>query len=144
MFIQSKRSAERIGQRSAHGNPAFSILELLLVLAISSILATVAVVLYRDYVETARLGVLDATIASIEPFQEAHKLNKGNYAEGSWHHESEGDQSLFEAIGWRPTEEDSDHVVRVSLVEDGFQVVASNAYGESLCREYPSRKICDG
>ena len=143
MFLQPKHSTKRFGQRLARGKPAFSILELLLVLAISSILATVAVVLYQDYVETARLGVLDATIASIEPFQEAHKLNKGNYAEGSWRLESEDDQSLFEAIGWRPAAEDTDLVVRVSLVEGGFQVVASNVYGESLCREYPSRRTCD-
>lgn len=126
------------------GKPAFSILELLMVLAISAILATVAVVLYRDYVETARLGVLDATIASIEPFQASHKLQSGSYAEGSWRLESNDDQSLFDAIGWRPAAQDSHLVIKVSLVEGGFQVVASNAYGESLCRQYPSRRICEG
>lgn len=115
-----------------------------MVLAISSILATVAVVLYRDYVETARLGVLDATIASIEPFQESHRLKHGSYGEGSWRLANEDDQSLFEAIGWRPQAEDTNIVIKVTLVEHGFEVIASNTFGESLCREYPSRRTCDG
>lgn len=114
----------------------------MLVLAISSILATVAVVLYTDYVQTARLGVLDASISSIAPFQEAHKLKSGAYAEGSWQLDSEDDQSLFEAIGWRPSSEETGLTVEVTLIKDGFQVNASNAYGETLCRQYPSRKLC--
>ncbi len=130
-------------RRQARKSHAFSILELMLVLAISSILATVAVVLYRDYLETARLGVLDAGISSIAPFQEAHKLKSGRYAEGSWQLEGEDDQSLFDAIGWRPSSQETDLTIEVTLIEGGFQVTADNAYGESLCREFPSRKLCD-
>ncbi len=114
----------------------------MLVLAVSSILATIAVVLYQDYVETARLGVLDAAIASIEPFQEAHTLENGAYAAGSWRFESPDDESLFEAIGWRPTDEHADLVVRVTLIKAGFQVRASNSFNDAICREFPSRRAC--
>lgn len=129
--------------RSPRGGSGFSILELMLVLVVSSILATIAVVLYQDYVETARLGVLDAAVASIEPFQEVHSLQNGAYAEGSWRFEGPEDESLFAAIGWRPADEDADLVVRVALVEDGFQVVASNSFDDALCREFPSRRACE-
>ncbi len=122
--------------------PAFSILELMLVLAVSSILATIAVVLYQDYVETARLGVLDAAILSIEPFQEAHNLQSGEYAQGSWHVEGPEDESLFTAIGWRPNDKNADLIVQVSLTEDGFQVRASNSFNDAICREFPSRRAC--
>ncbi len=120
----------------------FSILELMLVLAVSSILSTIAVVLYQNYVETARLGVLDAAIMSIEPFQEAHSLQSGTYAEGSWRATGTGDESLFDAIGWRPTDEDADLIVRVTLTEGGFQVRASNSFNDVACRVFPSRRAC--
>ena len=113
-----------------------------MVLAVSSILATIAVVLYQDYVETARLGVLDATVASIEPFQEAHNLSSGSYASGSWRFAGPEDESLFDAIGWRPASEDSDVVVQVKLIDEGYQALASNAFDDAICREYPSRKLC--
>ncbi|MCY4323810.1 MAG: prepilin-type N-terminal cleavage/methylation domain-containing protein [Gammaproteobacteria bacterium] len=129
-------------KRSPTCRRAFSILELMLVLAVSSILATIAVVLYQDYVETARLGVLDAAIASIEPFQEAHTLENGSYAEGSWRFDGPDDESLFDAIGWRPTDEQADLVVKVTVTETGFQVRASNSFDDAACREFPSRRAC--
>lgn len=132
--------------RSTHTRPranrAFSILELMLVLAVSAILSTVAVVLYQDYVETARLGVLDASIASIEPFQEAHNLRYGSYGEGSWRFVDDDDESLFDTIGWRPSADNTDLMVKVTLTESGFQVLARNSFNDSLCRTYPSRTPC--
>ena len=136
-----RRCPERSRARHDGG---FSLLELMLVLTVSAILATVAVVLYKEYAQTARLGVLDASIASIEPFQEAHRMKNGAYAEGSWHLTSETDESLFEAIGWRPSSTQSaDFSLEVILNDEGFRVVAKNSLGEALCRDYPSRESCE-
>ena len=136
-----RRCPERGPARARCG---FSLLELMLVLTVSAILATVAVVLYKEYAQTARLGVLDASIASIEPFQEAHRMKQGAYAEGSWHLNSETDESLYEAIGWRPSStESANFSLEVTLSDDGFRVVAKNSLGEALCRDYPSRESCE-
>ena len=137
-----RQDSQRPSHSGAPDSRAFSILELMLVLAVSSILATIAVVLYQDYVQTARLGVLDAAIASIEPFQEAHNLQNGTYATGSWRFSGPEDESLFDAIGWHPSSESSDLVVEVNLIDDGFRVRASNSFNDSVCREYPSRNSC--
>ncbi len=143
MIFRTRQSKSKPVARPVRQGHAFSILELMLVLVLSSILSTVAVMLYQDYLETARLGVLDASIASIEPFQEEHRLRHGAYGEGSWHVSGESDESLFEVIGWRPTATEVDLMVEVTRVNDGFQVVASNSLGESLCRQYPSRSDCE-
>ena len=114
-----------------------------MVLAVSAILATVAVALYKEYAETARLGVLDASVASIEAFQEAYRLEHGTYAQGSWHLTSDADESLFEAIGWRPSSTETNFSLDVTLHGQGFRVIAKNSFGQTLCRDYPSRERCE-
>lgn len=138
------KTAESSRRFPSMNRRGFSILELMAVLALSAILATISVVLYQDYVETVRLGVLDASISSIAPFQEAHRIEHGSYGEGSWHLDSNTDESLFEAIGWRPSATDAaDLSLEVTLIDKGFRVVAKNAFGQVICRDYPSRERCE-
>lgn len=140
----SYKTTQRSGSCRSTRLRGFSILELMIVLALSTILATIAVVLYQDYVETARLGVLDASISSIAPFQEAHRIEHGSYGEGSWHLNSDIDESLFDVIGWRPSATDTaDFSLEVTLIDNGFRVVARNAFGQAVCRDYPSRETCE-
>ena len=62
----------------------FTLVELMIVVAIMAIIAAVAMPLYTGYIRTARIGALVDSIATIEVFQEDFRLRTGNYQAGAY------------------------------------------------------------
>lgn len=118
----------------------FSLIELLVAVAIVGIVAALAVPIYRGYVATAREGALGRQIASLALFQEDARLRTGAYGAGVWD-PSAHDDSLADATGWRP-ETDDGAVFRVTADATTWTVNATDASGLSVCRVYPAGTPC--
>lgn len=125
-----------------HGNErGFSLLELMIAVAIVGIIAAVAIPIYSNYISDAETGVLRSNIDSIRLFQEDFRLRRGAYASGNY--EFGVDTSITDAIGWSPQENDGT-TYSVVLVNGGasYQVTATNANGTTVCRQLPENVDC--
>jgi len=115
----------------------FTLIELMVSIAIVAILSAIAFPMYTNYITTSQEGVLVQNVSTIEMFQEDFRLRNGAYAVDL------GDVDAIEAaIGWRPQADDG---TTYSIADsDGtiYQVTATNADGMAICVEYPSRTRC--
>jgi prepilin-type N-terminal cleavage/methylation domain-containing protein len=115
----------------------FTLIELMVAIAIVAILSAIAFPIYTRYIDTSEEGVLVTNIASMEIFQEDFRMRNGSYAVNL------ADLAAIEAaIGWRPQANDG---ITYSIANgDGsvYQVTATHPNGETVCVEYPSRTRC--
>ena len=118
----------------------FTLLELMVAMAILAALAAVAVPAYRGYVESAATGALMHGIVSMAAFQEEARLSGGVYVGGAYD-PAGGDTSLATAIGWQPAGAGAVYVVDASAGTT-YRVTATDAQGRSVCRIMPARTRC--
>ena len=118
----------------------FSLLELVIAVAIVAALAALAVPAYRGYMDTARDAALAAQMDSIALFQEDLRLRTGSYASGRYD-AARGDRSLADALGWEPSADDG-NIYAVTAEAARWSVSATDAGGRTLCRVYPARTPC--
>lgn len=119
----------------------FSLLELMVSIAILGIIAAISVPLYRGYVESAAKGALINDVATMEVFQEDVMLRTGAYAEGT-HDAQAGETSLTDAIGWQPRADAGAVYVVEEATASSYRVTATDSQGRSVCRIMPARTPC--
>ena len=115
----------------------FSLIELMVGLAIISILAAFALPAYRNYIDTAEQGVMIGNMKSMGMFQEDFFLRNGQYAVGL------GDIAAIDgAIGWNPRADDD--ITYSIAAGDGsvYRVSAVHPSGSTLCMQYPDNIPC--
>ena len=118
-------------------NGGFSLIELMIAIAIIAIISAIALPLYNDYIDTGEEGVLVNNISTIEIFQEDFRLRNGVYAVNL-----ADIAAITAAIGWNPQANDG---ITYSIADsDGsfYEVTATNADGESVCIQFPARDRC--
>jgi prepilin-type N-terminal cleavage/methylation domain-containing protein len=119
----------------------FTLIELMIAVAIIALLSAIALPLYNGYVQTSREGVLLNNIASIRVFQEDALLRTGAYVPGNYD-VAGGDTSLSDPpLNWDPRGDD-DIVYQVVLVGDDYRVTATDEAGVTVCRQYPDDVPC--
>jgi len=115
----------------------FTLVELMVTVAIIALLAAVAMPMYNEYISTSREGVLVTNISTIEVFQEDFRLRTGNYLLVA------ADMAAIEAaIGWEPRADDG---TTYSIADGGggsYQVTATDNAGTTVCIEFPEKTRC--
>jgi prepilin-type N-terminal cleavage/methylation domain-containing protein len=115
----------------------FTLIELMIAVAIIAIIASVALPLYSGYVQTSREAVLTSNISTMEVFQEDFRLRTGAYLTAA------ADVAAIEAaIGWRP-QDDGGISYRIAAGPAGsYEVIAVDSAGTTVCLRLPARARC--
>ncbi len=115
----------------------FSLIELMVTVAIVGLLAAISVPMYNDYITTSKQGVLTENINSIRLFQEDHKLYEGAYAAGEYPFRT-GQPDLGAILGWEPrTALDEVTYVVDNVTASGFRVTATHDDGTTVVMSFP-------
>ena len=117
----------------------FSLVELMIAVAIVAILAGIALPAYNNYIATSREGALISSISTMSVFQEDYRLRTGAYAAGSYTNGT-ADANLA-VLRWQPNEDEVDFVV-VANAGTSYDVTATDASGYEVCRRYPGGDAC--
>lgn len=119
----------------------FSLVELLIAVAVIVVIAAIGIPLYRGYVDTAGESVLMSQMAAMAVFQEDTRLRTGAYGAGSFDR-ARGINTLTAAIGWQPSA--GDDTVYVVAADGGasWMVTARARDGPALCRAFPANAPC--
>ena len=104
----------------------FSLIELMITVAIIGILAAIAIPAYNGYIETAHMAAARTNLANLRVFLEDFYYDKNTYVAGTY--DPAGDvTTLPNALGWRP-DGDNDQFV--------YTVAACTAAGGSIANCY--------
>ena len=124
--IQPKRSAQ-----------GFTLIELMIVVAIIAIISAVALPMYNGYIATSRDGVLVSNISTIEIFQDDFNLRPGAYmlvaADAA---------AINTGIGWLPRNNDGTTYVLSDGGGGSYDVTATDTNGTVVCMRYPEKNRC--
>lgn len=111
----------------------FTLIELMIAVAIISVLAAIAIPAYRGYLETAREGVLTHNISTMRIFQEDFRLRTGNYAAFTY----DPDNPANTPIGWRPDSDGAQVTYVVTVDGNSYTVVATDGAGTTVIQTFP-------
>ena len=130
-----------------HLRNGFTLVELMIAVAIAAILGSLAMTVYNGYVSSSRESALLQTLQSVKLVQEDRRLRLGEYVEGAYDPTNPSvSGGLASTLGWNP----SDPSLEISLVAEcqadgtapecargsGVKVTATHTQGESMCRIY--------
>ena len=130
-----------------HLKNGFTLVELMIAIAIAAILGSLAMTAYNGYVSSSRESALLQTLQSVKLVQEDRRLRLGEYVEGAYDPTNPAvSGGLASTLGWNP----SDPNLEISLVAEcqadgtapecargsGIKVTATHTQGESMCRIY--------
>ncbi len=112
----------------------FTLIEIMIAVAIIGILVAVAVPLYRGYIETGQQQALLARSDGLRIFQENWRVDNGSYFAGTY---TSGGANGFAAIGY-VVQNDQDGITLTVTACDGdaiancFKLIATDEAGHSL------------
>ncbi len=126
---------QNIMQSKIHG---YTLVEIMIVVAIMAIIAAVALPMYSGYIQTSREGVLINNIATVEVFEEDIRLRTGAYQAGVFNGGADADLLV---LGWAPQEDDGT-VYSIVLAGASYDVTATDTSGTVVCRRLPEKIEC--
>ncbi len=115
----------------------FSLMEMLVAVAIIGILGAVALPAYNDYIQTSEEATLTASMSTMELFQEDFRLRTGAYAVNL-----ADKAAITAAIDWNPRD-DNEYVIADSADATAlYAVTATSPTGLVVCIEFPEKDRC--
>lgn len=125
--------------RFSNKTRGFSLIELMVAAGVMAIISAIAIPLYTDYIETARLGVMSTNIETIRLFEEDYRLSEGTYIAATYNPaDPDAGGGLKAVLGWEPrTEQDTITYVVDNVSANGFRVTATSSAGDTIVKTYP-------
>lgn len=122
----------------ASAQRGFSLIELMVSIAIIAIIAAIAIPLYQGYIQTSREGVLINNLSSIEIFQEDRRLRQGTYLTAA-----ADAAAITAAIGWSPQDAGAVTYVITDPGAGSYDVTATDVgTGTTVCVRFPQKNRC--
>ncbi|HJN50367.1 MAG: type II secretion system protein [Pseudomonadales bacterium] len=114
--------------------PGFSLVELMIAVAVIGIIGAIAVPYFSDYMDTASQGVMRNNIESIRLFEEERKLSLGAYVAGTYDPaDPDNGSGLKKVLGWSPrTTEDKITYVVDNVTSNGYRFTATGDDGSTV------------
>ncbi len=141
---ETLRPARRLANRPRVLRPrppvpkrGYTLLELMIVVAILALIAALALPAYHGYMQSSREGALAANIATMEVFQEDYRLRTGAYLQTA-----DDAAAIAATIGWRPKSADGTRYRIAPGDEGSYQVTAVSSEGTRVCIRLPERTRC--
>ena len=115
----------------------FSLIELMIAVAIIAIIAAVAMPAYNGYITTSREGVLVNNLSTIEVFQEDFRLRNGNFLVAAANL-----AAITAGIGWQPQDDGGVTYVITDPGGGSYDITATDAAGTTVCMTMPEKVRC--
>jgi len=141
-------------RRSNHQLSGMTLVELLIVIAVAGVLASVAWPIYQGYVSSSRESAMLQVMQSVKIFEEDRRVRLGEYVEGAYNPSNPSvSGGLATTLGWNPADPDPDISIVAACATDGnapecargsaIEITATHTQGESICRAYNSNSASD-
>jgi prepilin-type N-terminal cleavage/methylation domain-containing protein len=127
----------------------FTLIEIMVVLAVIGVVSAIAVPLYQDYLITARADVMVFNIGTIDLLQDDRRINEGEFIQGAYDPaDPDAATGLKTVLGWSPGSDPGDfsYVIVCTVVSaappqctraSGYTVTATHvSSGESLAKTF--------
>jgi len=132
----------------------FSLVELMVTIAIAAVLSGVAVSVYLGYVSSSRESAMLQVMQSVKIYEEDRRVRLGEYVEGSYDPSNPSvSGGLATTLGWNPADPDPDISILAACATDGsapecargsaIEITATHTQGESICRSYNGNRTSD-
>jgi len=132
----------------------FSLVELMVTIAIAAVLSGVAVSVYLGYVSSSRESAMLQVMQSVKIFEEDRRVRLGEYVEGAYNPSNPSvSGGLATTLGWNPADPDPDISIVAACATDGnapecargsaIEITATHTQGESICRTYNGNSASD-
>jgi prepilin-type N-terminal cleavage/methylation domain-containing protein len=141
-------------RRSNHQLSGMTLVELLIVIAVAGVLASVAWPIYQGYVSSSRESAMLQVMQSVKIFEEDRRVRLGEYVEGAYNPSNPSvSGGLATTLGWNPADPDPDISIVAACATDGnapecargsaIEITATHTQGESICRAYNGNSASD-
>jgi prepilin-type N-terminal cleavage/methylation domain-containing protein len=132
----------------------FSLVELMIAIAVASILGGLAVAAYQGYVSSSRESAMLQVMQSVKIYEEDRRVRLGEYVEGAYDPSNPSvSGGLATTLGWNPTDPDPDISILAACATDGsapecargsaIEITATHTQGETICRSYNGNNTSD-
>ena len=125
-------------QKLRGNTKGFTLLELMIAVAIIAIVAAVAIPTYTGYIATSREAVLVNNISTMEIFQEDRRLRLGTYLTNA-----ADVAAITAAIDWAPEGDEPGTTYAIAPGPAGsYEVTATSPDGTTVCMRLPDGVRC--
>jgi prepilin-type N-terminal cleavage/methylation domain-containing protein len=145
---------ERLTLSKIKKTVGMTLVELLIVIAVVGVLASVAWPTYQGYVSSSRESAMLQVMQSVKIYEEDRRVRLGEYVEGAYDPSNPlVSGGLATTLGWNPTDPDPDISILAACATDGsapecargsaIEITATHTQGESICRSYNGSNTSD-